>query len=271
MTSQKNLLAILFVLIILGVVSTYIFKDLRKSTVNNLQPPVEEVETAPILLGDGISGDYKINVLPNEEPKNPSASAKIPDLSLPVTNYSRLDEAAFKAISQNISKIVLELKNEPNNELGWLNLAVYRKMLGDYAGAVQLLDYVVISWPSDYAPYNNLADLYQFYIKNYPLAEKNWLKVIELKPDYLQAYINLYDLYKDLYTEKQAKRLPILQQGLANNPKSIDLMVYIARYYRLAGDNAQARVYNDKAITEANNLGKGAVLDSLSKEAEGSI
>ena len=195
----------------------------------------------------------------------------MPDLSLPVTNYSRLDEAAFKAISQNMAKIISELKNNPNNELGWLNLGVYRKMLGDYAGAVQILDYIVVSWPSDYAPYNNLADLYQFYIKNYPLAEKNWLKVIELKPDYLQAYENLHSLYKDLYQEKQAQSLPILLQGLKANPQSIDLMVFIARYYKSLGDKDNTQVYYSKAIQEAKNQNNPDLTGLLEQEAAESM
>ena len=195
----------------------------------------------------------------------------MPDLSLPVTNYSRLDEVAFKTVSQNMAKIISELKNNPNNELGWLNLGVYRKMLGDYAGAVQILDYIVVSWPSDYAPYNNLADLYQFYIKNYPLAEKNWLKVIELKPDYLQAYENLHSLYKDLYQEKQAQSLPILLQGLKANPQSIDLMVFIARYYKSLGDKDNTQVYYSKAIQEAKNQNNPDLTGLLEQEAAESM
>lgn len=265
-------MAILFVLIIAGVVSAYIFNDLRRSAiVNNPQPVVEETTTGVVSLDDGISGDYKINIIPNEEPKKPSTSIKIPDLNLPVTNNSHLDEAAFNAISQNLAEVVKKLKNDSNDELGWLYLGVYRKMLGDYAGAVQILDYVVVSWPSDYAPYNNLADLYQFYIKDYPLAEKNWLKVIELQPDYLQAYENLHALYKDLYQEKQAQSLPILLRGLSANPKSIDLMVFIARYYKSLGDKDNTRVYYSKAIQEAKNQNNPNLTGLLEQEVADSM
>ncbi len=264
---KRNLLTALFVLIITGAVSAYIFNDLRKSAVNNLQPAVENTQTELTSLGGGTSGGYKVTLLPDKKPKTPSVSAKIPDLSLPITNYSHLDEAAFKAVSQNIAEITKSLKNDPNKELEWLNLSVYRKMLGDYEAAVSVLNYITTSWPSDYAPYNNLADLYQFYIKSYPLAEKNWLKVIELKPDYLQAYENLYGLYKDLYKEKQAQTLPILLKGLSVNPKSIDLMVFIARYYKNLGDKGNARVYYSKAIQEAKNQNNQSLTTSLEQEA----
>lgn len=258
---QKNLLTALFVVIIVGVVSVYIFNDLRKPIIDPAQSIDKKIETKPLSLGDETSGQsirgnvgegYKITILPNEDPKIPSPKPKIPDLSLSVTNYSHLDEAAFRAVSQNMAEVAQGLKKDPNNELGWLNLGVYRKMLGDYQEAANIINYVAIVWPDDYAPYNNLADLYQFYSKNYPLAEKNWLKVIELRPNYLQAYENLYNLYKDPnYKEKEAKALPVLLQGLGANPKSIELMLGIARHYRLVGDTDKSAVYYTKGIDEA--------------------
>lgn len=272
MTNQrKNLLAMLFVLIVVGAVSVYIFKDLRKSVTNNVQPVDKSNELEPIYLDNQTSRGYKITVLPEEASKSPSASVKMPDLDLAVKNESNLNDAAFKVISQNTAKITKELKDEPNNELNWLNLAVYRKMLGDYAGSVKILDYVTILWPTDYAPFNNLADLYQFYIKNYPLAEKNWLKVVELKPDYIQAYENLHALYKDLYQEKQAQALPILLRGLNANPKGIDLMVFIARYHKNLGDKDNARIYYSKAIQEAKNQNNQNLTVTLEQEANEGI
>src|SRR3989338_9425717 len=267
MLIRKNFLTIGIVVCGIGAISFYIYTDLNKIVPGGASVVSQEENSKK--LGVSIEtqnqGDYKVTI---DDTVQENTSRKLPpqpsEHVFVAKNMKNVEGPVFEIMLKNVADIRSALQKDPKDEEKWLQLSIYQKNLGDYKKAVEILNYVATVWSNDYVPFNNLADLYQFYIKNYPLAEKNWLKVVELKPDYLQAYINLYDLYKDLYTEKQAKSLPILQQGLANNPKSIDLMVYIARYYRLAGDNAQARVYYDKAITEANNLGKGAVLDSLS-------
>ena len=266
MTNQrKNFLTVFFIIAILGTVLSYVFIDLRKSAVvEQTQSAAKNTEVLNSSQTQSGQAEYKIISPPKEASK---LSIKLPDLNRPLVNYSHLDTLAFKVISDNTSDIVKKLTKNLDNEQDWLNLSVYRKMLGDYEGAVQVLDYIIVSWPSDYAPYNNLADLYQFYIKNYPLAEKNWLKVIELKPDYLQAYENLYGLYKDLYKEKQTLTLSTLLKGLDANPKSVDLMVYIARYYRTTGNNAQAKAYYNKAVTEAEAQKNEKLVGSLKAEA----
>ena len=268
MTNQrKNIFTAIFLLFIIGAVLSYVYSDLKKSTSTSATFEQKDIEAGPITLGDGSTGDYKITVVPSEETKTSVASAKIPDLNRPVTNNNRLDEAAFNTVSQKIEEITKKLKDDPKDELNWLNLGIYRKMLGDFEGAVSILNFVAVSWPSDYTPYNNLADLYQYYIKEYSLAEKNWLKVIELKPDYAQAYENLYGLYVSQYTEKQREALPILLKGVKNNPKSVELLIYVARHYRSSKDVANANIFYEKAMWQAKLDGNQQIVESIKLEA----
>ncbi len=143
--------------------------------------------------------------------------------------------------------LIKKLKIEPQNRDMWLDLAIDWKIIGDYQVSVEILNYIVILWPNDYVPFNNLADLYQFYIKNYQLAEKNWLKVIDLNPGYTDAYQNLYYLYE----QNQGEALKILLLGLKNNPKNTGFMILIARHYLSVGDKDSAIRYFNMAMAEA--------------------
>ena len=251
---QKNFLALIIIILLIGATAVYIYKDLNKSDLKPpTQPTKDEQRSVSIETDQSNQGSYKVEVVDdvNNNGKTTAKTPKMPKLDLPVVNYSHIDDAAFEIAAKNIGILAEELKKNPKNELNWLNLAIFRKMLGDYQASVEILNYVAILWPNDYVPRNNLADLYQFYLKNYPLAEENWLKTIELKPDYIPAYENLYNLYIDLYKEKQTLALPILFQGLKNNPKNIDLMLYTARHYRSIGDKNESVNYYTKAVDEA--------------------
>lgn len=258
-----NSLTAIFLVILVGGASFYIYRDLHKTIPNseiqkdisqNLSTAVGTKEGAVSINTDEPGQNYKIESVPDvvSSTKTPQKSPKTPNLKLPVVNYSHIDNTAFEVAAQNIGILANDLQKDPKDELKWLNLAIFRKMLGDYQASVEILNYIAILWPKDYVPYNNLADLYQFYLKTYPLAEKNWLKVIELKPDYPEAYENLFNLYASAYKEKQALALPILLKGLTYNPRSTDLMLFLARYYRSVGDTEKATTYYNKAIDQAN-------------------
>ncbi|MBI2476313.1 MAG: tetratricopeptide repeat protein [Candidatus Taylorbacteria bacterium] len=265
MTNQsKDFLALTFGIVLVGAISFYIYKDWHKITNLPLtQSENQSPKTQISIQTDKPEQSYKVETVPDATP-----GPKMPNMSLSVVNYSHIDNAAFEIVAKNIATLASELKKNPEDELKWLNLGILRKMLGDYQASVEILNYVAILWPTDYTPFNNLADLYQYYIKNYPLAEKNWLKVIELKPDYPEAYKSLYNLYKDPNNkEKEAKALPILLAGLENNPKSTELMVYIARHYRSLGDKDKAIIYYTKAIDEAKFEKNEQLESSLRSEA----
>jgi len=62
----------------------------------------------------------------------------------------------------------------------------------------------------------------------------------KVKNHYLQTHL-LYSLQQDI----------LLFQGLKNNPKNIDLMLYTARHYRSIGDKNESVNYYTKAVDEA--------------------
>ena|SRR3989338_6991425 len=270
MLIRKNFLTIGIVVCGIGAISFYIYTDLNKIVPGGASVVSQEENSKK--LGVSIEtqnqGDYKVTI---DDTVQENTTRKLPpqpsEHVFVAKNMKNVEGPVFEIMLKNVADIRSALQKDPKDEEKWLQLSIYQKNLGDYKKAVEILNYVATVWSNDYVPFNNLADLYQFYIKNYPLAEKNWLKVVELKPDYIQAYQNLYDLYYGLYEGRKDKALPTLIKGLEVNPKSIDLMIYTARYYKIIGDKSKALEYYDKAVYEAKNQGNQQVADTVGQEA----
>ena len=101
-----------------------------------------------------------------------------------------------------------------------------KKNAGDYRGAAAIWESVALSNTFvSFIAYANLGDLYMNFIMDYPQTEVDLKQVISLKPDYIDAYRNLYMLYTAYgYKVGTSAAADILAQGLKNNPNSPDLL-----------------------------------------------
>lgn len=128
-----------------------------------------------------------------------------------------------------VAAAIAELKKNPDFITNWLQLALYYKNAGDYAGAEEIWVYATKAWPADSVAYNNLADLYQNYLHDYGKAITYWNKVIALKPDAVSAYINLAALYR-INLQDSTKAKATLEAGLKANPNNPDLQHALQSY-----------------------------------------
>ena len=101
-----------------------------------------------------------------------------------------------------------------------------KKNAGDYRGAAAIWESVALSNTFvSFIAYANLGDLYMNFIMDYPQTEVDLKQVISLKPDYIDAYRNLYMLYTAYgYKVGTSAAADILAQGLKNNPNNPDLL-----------------------------------------------
>ena len=265
MTKSKNLIGGAVVVVAAAALTVYIYRDMRSPV--SLTSEGAATSTGVAIEPSGGAGNYTVKVLSND---NSSFAARLPNLDTTVTDYGHLDQAALQVAKQNIATISAALKQNPNDLNKWLQLAVLRKILSDYKSALAILDFTAATWPDNYVSFADRADIYQFYDKNPQEAESNLKKVIQLKPDYVQAYEDLRTLYTSSdYPGGQAKALPVLLLGLKNNPQSVDLMTYVARYYRSTGDKANANAYYDKAVETARPGNNANLADSIAREEQG--
>lgn len=134
-------------------------------------------------------------------------------------------------IAADIRKYVKMAKESPEYITAWLQTAILKKAIEDYAGARDIWVYVTIARPHEVIAFLNLGDLYTNYLKDYSKAEKNYQNAIKAEPKNAMGYLGLSDLYIFFYKEKAGQAEQILKQGIAANPGDVNLQKALARLY----------------------------------------
>lgn len=194
--------------------------------------------------------------------------------NVPVPNLKRdilftdknLTASQKEKITQDIEKVLAELKANSTQINSWLELGLLRESTGDYEGAKEAWVYITKVSPNNYIAYSNLGNLYQYYLKDNLKAEEYFKKALVIKPDYTLGYQNLYDLYTLSYKEKIDQVPVVLKQGLAKNPEDYNLNVILAGYYSDLGNKTEAKTYYTKALEIAIKTGNQATIQAIQTE-----
>ncbi len=129
----------------------------------------------------------------------------------------------YQTTNKTVLAIAEEVKVHLDNRDYWLQLAIDLKNADLYRSAEEVLLYTTTRWPADFVAFNNLGDLYQTYLKDYPKAERAHKTTILLNSHNIQSYINLSDLYRLHSTGQEKEAVSILEQGLRANPGNTQL------------------------------------------------
>lgn len=261
MMNKKNLGIIVLGIIALATAGFFIYRDIQGTK----EAGETTIATTTDISGISMTGDGSVEVIPLDERKIPPAPTLVRSTDFKNTLTPEIKTIILGRIEANVK----ELKKNPQNVNEWIMLGVNRKTLGDYEGAREVWEYVKILTPAYIVAWNNLGDLYHFYLKEYVKSEENWKKTIVLQPDYIQGYSGLVDLYKYSFKEKMSEIPVILKEGIIKNPDSIDLQVMLAHYYNDAGQTTEAKNAYNKAITTAERLKKSNLVEILKGELLG--
>ncbi len=232
---KKYLTVSLFVLVIIGGIwfgsaGTRIAED--------------DSSVGPDSLVDGgnISGDD----LTIEDASLKSEAMKIIDE--PVVVKARLSEASEKLALEKIKESSDLIRLNYNYANPWYDLGAYRKLIGDYDGAIRVWSFIKKIRPDDYVSLSNLGDLYAFTLGDYSRAEEYFLESIARNPQNVDAYIQIALIYEYHDTPKLTLTEPLLLNGISANPKDSNLKIALGRYYQKVGDLESARFYFEKAL-----------------------
>jgi len=221
MTNKKKA-AILGLMVLAVAAAVLIYRDTRTSKIEITGTGVDALKD----YGIGMTGNGKVEVVPIEGKKLPPA----PSLDRVVTPLKTLDAALVKNMEGKMAATVALLKEDATKQDAWIALGGQRKVLGDYEGARDAWEYAKALAPTDLVAWNNLADLYHFYLKDFVKSEENWKKTIAIKSDYIAGYRGLYELYAYSMTAKKDQAPVILKEGIAKNPSATDLNALLAEY-----------------------------------------
>jgi tetratricopeptide (TPR) repeat protein len=214
---KKIILSLAVLVLALGAYF-YIYKDLNK-------PKTDSCDIS------STSSDCVKNAPESPEPSVPQSvitpiSAKTPDLNKPVVIPDGWPADTQKIMKLKIESLISDLKKNPDSFDNWLNLGTQRKTINDYEGAGECWEYAGVIRPLNYVSYNNLGELYGYYLKDYKKAEENYLTAIKNGPDQVYIYRNMYEFYRNV-TEDDAKAKAILGKGIATNPDTSKDLKYL--------------------------------------------
>ncbi len=215
--------AIVGILMILLLVSAFLFRD-------KLQP----------LLGG--SKPERISLVTGT-PLPEYTGRDIREIRMVPENVKLFTEEQRATIRQQILDAAGSIDVNPDVLDSWLQLGLYKKVIGDFEGARDAWEYASVIRPQNVVSFKNLGELYWRYFPDFTKSEANFRAAIQNEPRYIDSYISLSELYRYSYKEKAGLADDALLEGLQNNPGSRDLIAYIAYYYKATGDKENAIKY----------------------------
>lgn len=169
-------------------------------------------------------------------------------IARPIVVGLNLSESSKNQAVGKIKELNDLIKQNYDYPEAWQDLGAYRRLIGDYEGAIAAWNFVGLIRPKNYVSYNNLGDLYAFYLKDYDKGEQNFLKSISNEPANINAYVQLATLYEDAYQSREKDAENILLLGINANPSVAGLKVLLGQYYERQGRKGDALKYFEEAL-----------------------
>lgn len=261
--SFKNRYVVIAVaILIIGV--AYIYKTRMVQTPSSNQNQMSGIST---------STTFNIN-LPESHVKTVKIDSSAKKITAPVLDreipastatMNGAEQAYRTQTIGRLNKTVDALKKDQYSYQDWIYLGLYRQILGDYEGALQVWRYATFLAPSEEVAFLNLANLYATNLKDYAQAESYYQKALEINPADTGIYRNLADMYRYNYKQGTSAAEDILKKGIKSNPDALDLYVILARYFGDTGRVPESRAEYGEAIALAkkqNNLSAATELET---------
>lgn len=209
-------------LLLTGALGFYIFlrgkegREQREQIVSSQEIKKEELSVPPQ------PGEEKAPEAPPAV-EQPVPLANILQLDRPIEISTSLDEARRKEAVFKIKELTANLKESSDLFSPWIELGLYRKLIGDFEGAVLAWEYAAKIRPQEPLPHHNLGDLFAYDLKDYQKAETHYLKAISLKPPHAIYYQKLYEFYRYLINDT-VKARAILEEGISAGPSESQIL-----------------------------------------------
>ena len=196
------------------------------------------------------------------------AGATVPEYKTPPVCASDFDANTCAILKSQAATVAAQISAQPQSSTAWIKLGTIRKINLDYKGAEAAWLYVTKLYPGSAIAFANLGDLYMNFMHDYAKAEASYLMAIKDAPTNPSFYENLFSLYTTTsYKPSATAGEDILKKGITANPKSVDLQVMLARYYKSLGRSSDASAEYNAAIANAKAQGQTDLAAQIQAEA----
>ena len=257
--SKSLFVTILVTICGLAAVGVFIFLDHRSFSSVSKDGVDDSITAVDSVTFEG-SGDATIEKLPV------NGLDPIPDLGRPSSIPPGFSAEAARIMRESIMALIVDIKKNPRDASLWLDLGIKRQEIQDYEGAKEAWEYVIQLSPNNATAFNNLGNLYHYYLKDYEKSETNFKRAIALSPKYVLLYQNLHDLYRYSYKQRTTAAADILKQGIKENPEAVDLYISLAAYYKAQGNRSDAKTYYEQALSLAIAVGNTDLRMAIGEE-----
>lgn len=147
-------------------------------------PTSDTASTTTYTLPDGtvISVPAGATITEVTEPAPAAQGPQAPDYRKPIVYDASVSAEVRAAIEAQFAKNKEEIARDSRDFNAWMNLAILRKIAGDYRGAETIWLYATEVWPTNPVAFNNLGDLYTNFLKDPAKAKLYYDAAAKLRP-----------------------------------------------------------------------------------------
>ena len=132
----------------------------------------------------------------------------------------------------------------PQDAQAWFDFGYTKEFLNDHEGAAASWEKSFALQTLNFVTAANLANTYQYFLKNYERSEFYYRKALEIRPGYTPAYQGLSDLYRFNWTEKSDLLEPLMFDAIKNDPGNANAYTAnLVEFFMQKNDVGKAREY----------------------------
>ena len=155
-----------------------------------------------------------------------------------------LSEEAFNAKIEELKQQKDVVKDNPDDANAWLRFGNLKEFLNDHEGAIVAWKQTVRVQSVNFIAVLNIANNYQYFIKDLPKAEEYYRRALEIDKSLTQGYQGLIDLYRFNWKEKRGELEQLLIDGANNDaPNAVAYLRLLVETQLQDGRIEQARGY----------------------------
>ncbi len=185
-----------------------------------------------------------VDIFPTAEDREAKKLLKIDE-----SKFSRADGLTDEQYQSKLDELkTLRQDVLDNPSVGtWFAYGGALDFFNDHEGAIAAWKKALEYQEVNFVALNNIATNYQYFIEDYPKAEEYYLRALEIRADYPNAFEGLADLYQYNWAEQEEKFLPLIERALVNDRlNTVRYYNRVIRYLAKKGEFETAQEYLDR-------------------------